>query len=850
MKRIFLLAFFVMSTIIVFAQGSLHGTIFDKQKDEPLGFVTIQILNRDQSKAVVGVITDVEGKFRINDLAYGDYTLKVTYVGYKELVRDFSVTKEKPEEHFTRLFLSEDPHLLKEVQVTGQKSAMKLEVDRKTFDVSQLISTSGKAASDVLDNIPSVEVDNDGNISLRGNSSVEVWINGKASGLTADNRATILQQIPAESIEKIEVIDNPSAKYSAEGSAGIINIVLKKNRKAGYYGSVQVGADTRGGANTGVNINYSSSKLDAYGNVGYRHMSQIGYSESEQINYAYGNPSSFQNYKAEDRRWGNGGMSRAGVTYHMTEKDDISLSGMFMGGGQENRNVTPYVYANSIAGVPYVTNTLTRNTYGTGDMRAINTEFDYTHKFAEQHKIDFNFEFSNWRMNNHSFYRDINDYNYNLVTKPYEYSWQYRPMNIRNYSMEGKIDYENQITENFKVEAGYNWDFSHENTPQKSYETSSTNGIEPDVFNSVDPSADYSAYEDHRYFNRFIYDMNVHALYFTANMKMGKLGLMAGLRGEYWNVNTESLDWDQEYSGKPKNNAFKKDYFQLFPSLFASYQLTENDQFQFNYSRRLQRPWGGQLNSFRDTRDATMISFGNPELTPEFSNSFAFNYLRTWTQHSLLLSLYYRPTTDVMQRISYRDAQEDILYSTFMNIAKSTSSGAELTVKNKFFRILDLTTNINVYNYKLNAFSYTINNQTITGEEQKRFTWNARMDASLSLPYDISVQLTGRYRSREAITQGTRLPSYALDLGVRKNFFNKLITVSLSCRDLLDSRRWRTETETDTFWRRQINRRAAREVSATVTWNFGNMKANKRDKKGPEQGQEPNQGYNTEGQEF
>ena len=189
-----------------------------------------------------------------------------------------------------------EDQLLNEIQVTGRRSTMKLKVDRKEFDVASLITAAGQTASEVLDNIPSVDVDNDGNVSLRGNSSVEVWINGRASGLTSDNRAQILQQLPAESIERIEVIDNPSAKFSAEGSAGIINIVLKKERKSGYYGSMQAGANTRGGANTSFNINYNSSKLDAYFNVGYRHRENVGRNESTQRNLTAGIPVSYERH--------------------------------------------------------------------------------------------------------------------------------------------------------------------------------------------------------------------------------------------------------------------------------------------------------------------------------------------------------------------------------------------------------------------------------------------------------------------------------------------------------------------------------------------------------------------------
>lgn len=851
MQRLLFLMLFLAMGIATFAQGTVKGTIYDKQTDEPLSFVTVQLTKAGQTKLVSGVMTDIDGKFNINDIPLDKYTLTISYVGYREEVRSFELTSSNPANNFNRIYLSEDSHTLKEVKVVGQKSAMKLEVDRKTFDVSQMISSAGQAASDILENIPSIEVDNDGNVSLRGNSSVEVWINGKASGLTTDNRAQILQQLPAESIERIEVIDNPSSKFSAEGSAGIINIVLKKDRAAGYYGSMQAGADTQGGYNGSVNINYNSKWVDAFANVGLRRHKSEGLAESEQINYdAAHNPTGWQNYSSTNNGSGSPLFTRAGLTFHITKKDDISLSGMMMNGSHKDESVTPYYYGHYANGAEVHDYTLTRTTTGDGKMRMRHGELGYTHEFSATHKFDMTFSADSWKSDNENIYTDITDYL--LSSDMATFKWQSRPQNINNRSYELRADYENQISSAIKLEAGYNWRNSHENTPQQSF---AVDGSCADYDPSHLVANDVT--EEKQFFNRFIYDSDVHALYATLNGKFGNFGVMVGLRGEYWKVDTKSLNWNEDHEnintyvpGLATIPPFSKDYFQLFPSLFLSYQLTENDQLQLNVTRRLRRPWGGQLNSFRDTRDATMISFGNPELTPEYSNSFALNYLKTWTEHSLLFSAYYRPTTDVMQRINYRDLDEDIMYSTTMNLAKSQSSGAEITLKDKFFRILDLTTNVNAYYYKLDAFEYVINNQTIVGKEQKQFTWNARMQASVILPYDISVQVSGRYRSRQAITQGTRPASYMMDFGVRKNFFNKLFTLSINCRDLLNSRRWESTTESDTFWRHQINRHNSRTFSATLTWNFGNTKPKKRPMEGgPDGGGHDMQDYNSAGME-
>ena len=693
--------------------------------------------------------------------------------------------------------------LLNEVVVTGQRSTVKLEVDRKTYDVDQNIANAGGSASDVLENIPSVEVDQDGNVSLRGNESVEVWINGKASGLTSENRGEILQQLPAESIEKIEIIDNPSAKFSAEGSAGIINIVLKRDRKAGYYGSLQAGGNTQGGANTSANINYSSGIVETYLNVGYRHrQNNQGGAWSRQHNYA---DNTYMNYDTDDGSRGNNLFTRAGITWHATKKDDLTLSGMGMLGGHNNNNTTLYHYGSW--GAADDNKRMFRRNTGDNDMRMIHGELGYKHTFKENHWIDLTVSYNNWHADNKSYYQDSTYYNPNPTT----YQYQNRPMFIRNRSWEVKLDYENQLAKTLKLQAGYNGNFSKENTPQEAYNDNTWEGT--------------SQVEDKAFYNRFIYKMDLHAFYTTLTWNTGKFGIMGGLRGEYWKVNTESYDWWQEHDATQRKSPYKKDFFQLFPSVFISYQLTPTQQLQVNYTRRLRRPWGGQLNSFRNTRDASMVEFGNPELTPAYTHSFSLNYLKQWDQHTLSLSAYYRPSTDVIQRVKYQDPTDGIMYQTNMNVTKDLSTGIEAVIKNNFFRRLDLTTTLNAYYYELDGFEYTIMGQKVTGDSNHNFSWTGRMLASLLLPKNFSVQLTGNYRSRQVITQGYRRANYNFDLGVRKTFFDKQLAISVNCRDIFNSRRWETITSSNTFERQQRNWRGGRRVQFTVTWNFGNMKS-------------------------
>ena len=479
MNRLFLVSALLVCSLGMWAQGVVRGKVLDKQNDEVLQFVTVRVTGAD-GKLAGGGMTDVKGQFHVQGLKDGAYTLEISLMGYKSAVRRFQVTPEKRNIHYNAIYLSEDQKMLKEVQVTGQRSQMKLEVDRKTFTVDEVLAAAGGSVSDLLENIPSVEVTTDGEISLRGNSSVEVWINGKSSGLTSDNRAEILQQIPAESIERIEVIDNPSAKYSPEGTAGIINIILKRDRRAGYYGSIQTGVNNQKGWNVGGNINYSSKWVDAYANIGYRKRKGDGGNMSDQRYRASASSpfSSYQFSEGENNNNGGGLFARAGLTFHLSDNDDLSLGGMTMQGNHSNDNLTTYEYGTFGAdGSKVADRKLRRQTWGDGDHHMYNVELSYTHKFNESgtHKLDAMVEFNKWNGDGSNEY--LNDTT-SLLTSLSSYSYQYRPMDMNNRHWEGRLDYENQINENFKIEAGYEGRFSHENTPQSSFEYASVGQAE------------------------------------------------------------------------------------------------------------------------------------------------------------------------------------------------------------------------------------------------------------------------------------------------------------------------------------------------------------------------------------
>ncbi|MBQ3188491.1 MAG: TonB-dependent receptor [Bacteroidaceae bacterium] len=820
MNRIYTLFFAMLVPFVLFAQnanGIIQGVITDSKTKQPLDFVTVALIPEGSTAPISGCTTAEDGSFILTQVKAGNYIVKISFVGYMNDSRKVSVA-EGGKANLGKIALKPDNKLLKEVVVTEQRSQMTFDIDKRVFTIDQNIAVTGGSASDVLTDIPSVEVDNEGTVSLRGSESVTVWINGKASGLTSDNQGDILQQMPAGSIEKIEVITNPSAKHSPEGTAGIINIVLKRDRKAGYYGSVQAGGDSQGGYNAGSNINYSSGKLDAYVGINYRHMNHDGEGESYTRYFAQDR---FQRQVTDNSRKPKNLFARAGLTWRFTEKDEIYTNLMAM--RTKGKFATDVLTHSGTLSTMQITEERIRTTDQTNRPSMFNFEGGYRHTFREGHFIDLSVNHNIWRMDREARYRQSTARAGCDITE----SYQYQDNENDNRSTEIKLDYENKINDNARIEAGYNGRLSRDKSPTVTYTDEQHTTL------------------DKALFNRFIYNQDTHAIYGTYSGKIGNFGYQLGLRGEYWRVKTRSTGWEQENSGNipPYTD---KDFFSLFPSLFFSYHLPNDNEIQVNYTRRLRRPWGGQLNNFHNISDSTNISFGNPALTPEYSNAYELNYIKNWKEHTLSVSGYYRTTDDVIQRISYN--QGNIIYTTFQNVASEQSAGLEIIGKNRLFKKLDLTTTINLFYYKLDGFSYDIAGQNITGQGDENFSWNARMTASMMLPYGITMQATGRYNAKRIVAQGHREPNYSVDLGLRKSF-NQKWSISVNLRDLFDSRGWHTITGDNNFIRDAENRHGGRRIGATLTYSFGNMKA-KRPTRKQSQSQNMNtgdDGYDSEG---
>lgn len=778
---------------IMAAKGDISGTILNKTDRAPMDFVNIQLIDASTGKALpIGTSSDENGSFMLKNIKNGRYIVRISNVGSIDIERDINI--QNNDISLGEMLMAEDAKLLSEVVVEGVRSQMRFELDRKVFSVDSDIAAAGASASELLESIPSVEVDQDGEVSLRGNSSVTIWLNGKDSGLTADNRAAILEQIPAETIDRIEVITNPSAKYSPEGTAGIINIILKKNRRAGYFGSAELGVNSLGGGNAGVNFNYNSPKWDTYVSTNFRMRHNTGGSTMRR-DFSDG---SFLNSDGDSRNHGNNIFLRAGATYHLDDANSFSISGFGMFGHRWGRTST--IYSSNRPGQWIQNNEISRNRR---DNRGAHAEISYSHKWNDSHTLDITGSYNHWGGPAwDTYYRGETYIDNNMIS---DYSEQNQ--NISVDSWEAKIDYVNQLAKWLKLEAGFNGNYNHENSPVEYMQ-----GTSPE---NMSIRADL--------YNRFIYNNNISALYVTLGGRIKKFSFSAGLRGEAWQISTKSLGYGESESDR---QWFRRNKFALFPSVFLSYSLPFDNEIQINYTRRIRRPWGGQLNSFRNVSQATEVSYGNPMLEPQYSNSFELNYIKNWTFHMISVSAYMRTSDNMINRISYME--DDMMYSTWANVANEINSGVEIVGKNNLFNRLDLTTTVNLYNNHIDSWTYTVgtlsgSHASLSGKAKNSFAWDARVMASVRLPWSLSLQATGRYASKVLTAQGSRNGGWSVDAGLRRVFGNW--SVSLNCRNIFNSRKFESTIDGDDYHQWSKRWRAGRRLQLTVKYSFGNMKA-------------------------
>ncbi|MEI8084663.1 MAG: TonB-dependent receptor [Paludibacter sp.] len=798
MKKILTFILLIYIALPLLATSEISGKIIDGGTQTPLDFVNVALFKQGSEVPTTGVSSDKAGAFTIPAVANGRYVLRVSFIGYNPVNQNINVNGKSI--NIGTIKMLEDSKKLDEVIVVGQGSQMRFDVDKKIYSVDQSIAAAGGSASDVLKNIPSVKVDNEGNVSLRKDANVEVWVNGKPSGLTADNRAQVLQQMPAESIESIEIMTNPSAKFNPEGTAGIINLVMKKNRKAGYYGSLSGGlmypTGAKLGGSLGANINYSSSKVDAYLNIGYRAMSFKGGGYNDRYNYGTDTTRLYQTNVSGHAF--SGLFMRAGIDYHLDDKNTIGVSGFGMAGSGSGTDKINYLKTDV-----YPLTTLAdynRNNIGTGTRPSLNMNLDYKHDFDKKGtNLMASVAYStHTRGGDNQYLQTDNLSNYSSDITQSSTS--------KNNELMFKLDYTNKFTESSRLEAGMQSTIS-----DRLSNASALNNV------TQAPLLTYN--------NVFDYNEQIHAAYLTYGDRFDKLSVQVGMRAEYMKKESSNTAVSKYSTLDTIQTINTPATIQFFPSMYLSYSLPNNNELQLNYTRRVNRPRGRQINPFRDYSDSTNITYGKPDLAPEYSSSFEFNYMKTWDNHSISASAYYRFTDNVIEDVRFINA--GVMESTYMNIAKKENTGMELVAKNRLFTILNLTSSVNLYYNKMNASVYTnpYNSAiTTTIPGQSNFTWSANILANLMFSKTFSGQITGDYSAPTIIAQGTQGAEYSINLGLRKTFFDRKLSLNFTANDIFDMNRERSTTSGTGFYQKSESYFHGRMIGLSVSYNFGNMK--------------------------
>lgn len=853
-NRTSLVLFLLFSTLTLWAENSITGKVIDAGSRQPIDFANVSVSLVSDSVPLTGVVTDEDGSFFISSLPNGDYVVNISFMGYKDLRKTVKLQGNAID--LGKIVLREDSRALDEVEVVAQGSNMRFELDKKVFTVDQNMANAGASVTDALANIPTIDVnEQEGTISLRNSEDVEIWINGKPAGLTADNRADILKMMPAESIKEIEIITNPSAKYSPEGTAGIINLVTKKNRQAGYYGSVSLDLryalaepwNVPPGGRLGFNINFNKGIVDGYFSAGYNRGFGNGSSNSDRYNIARnaeGDTTGITRLiKNGQNRHNHGGMFlRAGLDFHVTDRSTIGISGFGMlnvdptkdktNGWFSNNNNSPahyweydvdplgFVQPQSDDNTETLINEYERNQSGSGYSPGGNAMIDWRFEINDHHYFQASAQYNQWNWNNNQLYEQIN---HPLDGSPMDTVYDLQRNKNKDQYLQLKADYEWKPTEQSRLEAGWQTSLAWRNTYANAWDSK-----------DQDP-----ARQARLVYNDFTNNEQTHALYITyGNRFWDKFAVQVGLRGEYFKRHLSSDYYTANHADSLTRATQDTSYFQVFPSVYLSYDFGSGHELQLNYTRRIDRPRGHQINPRKDISDITNISYGNPNLMPQYSSALELNYLKAWEMHTLSVEAFYRFTNDVSQRVSFMGpnnySDNYIMYTTFTNLGKRHAAGLEISAKDRFLKDkIQLSTTLSGYYNRLDEAVFTPELNGTTLEDvilpmKNTFVFSANVTAQFLFTKTFSGQVRGRYSSPRVVAQGRSSHHYNIDLGLRKTFLDRKLALSLNVRDILNSHSRKNITETEgVFWQISENRWGSREVSLTVSYNFGNTQANK-----------------------
>lgn len=761
-QAIIIVLFFVShwlnaNTIIEDFEGGIQGKVIDKRAREPLAYATVAIFNAD-SVLVDGGITDGSGDFNFS-VSPGQYYVEIQFIAYgKRVIHDVRVLDRRSQVDLGSVELSPSNTSLGEVVVTGERSEMVIGVDRKIFNVGSDLSNTGNSAAEILDNIPTVAVDGDGNISLRGSGGVRMLIDGKPSGLVNAGNAEALRALQGNMIERVEIITNPSARYEAEGMVGIINIVLKKDQRKGVNGSFETTVGYPHRYSVGANVNFRREKVNYFINYGVRYSEREGDGTSDQL-FPLADPPFRTTIDNERLRSGWSQNLRGGLDFFMNEKTTLTAAAMLRLDDENNESRILYRDYEVAQRSPY------RASERIDNERELERNMEFSLNLEQKFSSD------DHVLNAFVQYMEDGETEDSELTETAlsgpdrDDELLQRVFNEeREENLLFQSDYIHPFGDDGRFEAGLRGELRTIRNPYEVEELDNGNWRRLPEFT-----------------NHFLYDENVVAGYLQGANKFGAIGVQLGLRTEYSDITT-FLE-----QGTVEN---KRDYFDFFPTLHTTYHFNTYNAWQVSYSRRINRPHFWSLNPFYGFSDSRNIRTGNPNLEPEYTDAYESGYVYASEVSSFYAGVYYRYTSDVIERISYVD-EAGITFSVPQNLAERHAFGAETNLSVDPLKWWNLSANVNVYRMQTEGvFEY---NNKVTDLSADTYSWDTRINSRMRWDNGLSFQTTFFYRGKEETTQGVRKPFYMMNASLSKDVLKGNGTLTFNVRDVLDSRRFRYE---------------------------------------------------------
>ncbi len=764
----------------IFGQiSSLTGKIVEESTQLPLEFVQVSLLRAADTTLVKGALTDPTGAFRLAEIPAGSYRLSISLLGF-ETHSDtlFSVNGNAD---LGIVSLKPTNILLKAAEVTAEKSAYVSTIDRKIYYPEKDISAQTGSASEILQNIPSVSVDIDGAVSLRGSANVTFLINGKPSGLMNRSSASFLQQLPANTIERIEIITNPSAKYRPDGTAGIINIVLKKNAKRGFNGALTANASTQDRYNGSLSLNYNPGKLNIYSTYGYR---QNWFPrEGTDLRTSTDSAGAKTTFDLRSTALGRprSHTANAGLDYAPNAKNKLGLSAAYFTFYQER--------------VQHISTLLRNATDVVQDYDTERNELEDEQEFEgsaswerqfedEDHTLQLEVGFSNYAELEESRYDDT------FRVPDFPVLRGHNTIRKSGHTTSVTAEYAKPVGEDMELEAGYEGEFFQDDLDYSS-----------ERFDPVSLEWTPKPWET----NRFLFRQDVHALFGTLSREIEDFSILAGLRAEQTYITSNLLTLD---SMIPNN------YFKLFPTLHLGWQISDDSELGLSYSRRVNRPDSDELNPFPEYKDPRNIEAGNPDLKPEQIHSIELGYQRKKDNLSFLPTLYYRYEYDAFTEIA-RFINDTTLLTTADNLSNNQSAGLELVVAWNLKNRLNLNLSSNTFWSALDAsnLGFSAKKTTVSSEVKLAAGWN--------LSPRTKMQANANYRSAFLTAQGKSRPNYFLNAGLRQAFFKKKASLTLTVSDVFNTMRWAWEIDTPELQQEVTRKRRSQIVYLGFIWRFG-----------------------------